>query len=102
MLKKQPSQPSIDIWYKTASGDIFEVVALDPQEDAIEIQYLDGSVEELDADAWQSVEPKVINPPHEAMTADYEEDGGFEEDYHDLVDLDSNDREWSGLFDEYD
>ena len=93
-------QPTIDVWYKTSDGNIFEVVAVDPHEDAIEIQYLDGSVEELDADAWQSAEPKVINPPHQAMAADYEEDGGHEEDYHNIVDLDSNDREWSGLFDE--
>ena len=102
MPRKQPPQPSIEVWYKTASGDMFEVVALDPQEDAIEIQYLDGSVEELDSDAWMSVEPKVINPPHEALAADFEEEGIFEEDYHDVVDLDSNEREWSGLFDEYD
>lgn len=101
MPRKQAPQPSIDIWYKTPNGDIFEVVAIDQHEDAIEIQYLDGSVEELDADAWQSVEPEVINPPHEAMAADYEEEGEFEEDYRDIVDLDSNDREWSGLFDEY-
>ena len=102
MPRKQPLQPSIDVWYKTSSGDIFEVVAVDPQEDSIEIQYLDGSLEELDSDAWHSVEPKVIDPPHEAMGDDYEERADFEEDYHELVDLDSNDREWSGLFDEYD
>jgi hypothetical protein len=102
MPRKQPLQPSIDVWYKTSSGDIFEVVAVDPQEDSIEIQYLDGSLEELDSDAWHSVEPKVIDPPHEAMGDDYEERADFEEDYHELVDLDSNEREWSGLFDEYD
>lgn len=101
MPRKQPPQPSIDVWYKTSTGDIFEVVAVDPQDDSIEIQYLDGSLEELDSDAWQSVEPKVIDPPHETMGDDYEERAGFEEDYHELVDLDSNDREWSGLFDEY-
>ena len=82
-------------------GDIFEVVAVDTQEDSIEIQYLDGAVEELDADAWQSVEPKVVNPPRQALGGDYEEDDGLEEDYQDVVDLDSNDREWSGIFDEY-
>ena len=101
MPRKQPSPPSIDVWYKSASGDIFEVVAVDPQEDSIEIQYLDGSLEELDTDAWQSAEPKMIDPPHEALADDYDEGGDFEEDYHELVDHDSSDREWSGLFDEY-
>jgi len=101
MSSKQPPLPSVDVWYRTVSGDVFEVVAIDPQEDAIEIQYLDGSLEELDTDSWQSVEPKVIDAPHEAMSSDYEEDRGYEEDYHDLVDLDSSDRDWAGLFDEY-
>lgn len=101
MPKKQPPQPSVDVWYRTSGGDIFEVVAIDPHEDAIEIQYLDGALEELDADTWQSMDPKVTEPPHEAMTGEYEEDIGSEEDYHDLVDLDSNERDWSGLFDEY-
>lgn len=101
MPRKQTQQPSIDAWYRTSSGEIFEVVAIDPHEDAIEIQYLDGTVEELDTDAWQSVEPKVIDAPHEAMEGDFGEEVTHEEDYHELVDLDSNDRDWTGLFDEY-
>ena len=101
MPRKQTPQPSIDVWYKTSSGDIFEVVAIDSHEDSIEIQYLDGTLEELDSDTWLSVEPKVIDPPHEAMEGEYEEEGGHNEDYHELVDLDSNNRDWAGLFDEY-
>ena len=102
MPRKQIQQPAIDVWYRTSSGDIFEVVAFDPNEDAIEIQYIDGTLEELDTDSWLSVGPRVIDPPHEAMEGDFEEEAAHhEEDYHDLVDLDSNDRDWSGLFDEY-
>ena len=50
MSPKQPPQPTVDVWYKTTNGDMFEVVAVDEQDDAIEIQYLDGSLEELDDD----------------------------------------------------
>ena len=100
MPSKQPPLPSVDVWYKTANGDVFEVVAVDPREDAIEIQYLDGSLEELDTDYWQSAEPKVIDPPHEVMGGDYEGEPEYEEDYHELVDLDSTNRDWAGLFDE--
>jgi len=32
-------------WYQVAVGQIFEVVALDPDEQTIEIQYLGGEVE---------------------------------------------------------
>ena len=100
MARKQPPQPSVDVWYKTAGGDVFEVVAVDPEDDAIEIQYLDGSLEELDVDSWAGMDPKVIDPPHEALAENYKEEGD-KGNYQDLVDLDSNDREWSGLFDEY-
>ena len=101
MSRKQPPSPSVDVWYTTASGDTFEVVAVDPHDDTIEIQYLDGSLEELDMDSWQSAEPKVIDPPHEAMGGDYEETREYEEDYHEVVDLDSSNRDWVEMFDEY-
>jgi len=101
MARKQPPQPSVDVWYKTAGGDVFEVVAVDPGDDAIEIQYLDGSLEELDEDTWAGMDPKAIDPPHEAMAENFEEEGADEGKYQDLVDLDSNDREWPALYDEY-
>lgn len=101
MPRKQPISPAVDVWYKTANGDVFEVVAVDPQDDTIEIQYLDGSLEELDTDSWYGSEPKVIDPPAETMGDDYMEAREHDEDYHELVDLDSNDRDWAGLFDEY-
>ena len=100
MSPKQPPQPTVDVWYKTTNGDMFEVVAVDEQDDAIEIQYLDGSLEELDDDTWQSLEPKVINPPREALADAYEGDED-DEDFSEASDLDGGDGEWSGSFDDY-
>ena len=101
MPRKQPPQPSVEVWYKTTNGDVFEVVAFDAQDDAIEIQYLDGSLEELDEDSWVSLEPKVIDPPHEALSDSYDGDNRPEADYHEMVDLDNGYGEWSGTFDDY-
>lgn len=101
MPRKQPPQPSVDNWYKTVNGDIFEVVAIDPQGDAIEIQYLDGALEELDEDTWQNLAPKVIDPPHEALSEAYDGEEGSVADYHDVVDLERGDIEWSGSFDDF-
>jgi len=61
----KPQRPLIETWYKSATGEIFEVIAVDG--DAIEIQYLDGSVEELDREAWGDALPRKIAPPHEML-----------------------------------
>ncbi len=99
MSAKQLPRPTVDIWYKSNNGDIFEVVALDDKDDSIEIQYLDGALEELDEDSWLSLHPKVIDPPHESLAEDYEGAEG-EQDYNDIVDLEGNENEWPGSFDD--
>ena len=44
--------PSIGDWYQKTGGDLFEVVAIDDGDGTIEIQYFDGTVEEVEADTW--------------------------------------------------
>lgn len=44
--------PTIGDWYQKPGGDLFEVVALDDSDGTIEIQYFDGTVEEVDNDGW--------------------------------------------------
>jgi len=46
-------RPEIGVWYQTAEGDYLEVVAYDPEEGVIEVQFYDGNVEEYDLDSWQ-------------------------------------------------
>jgi len=53
MLMTAPS-PSIGEWYRHTGGDSFEVVAFDEDDGTIEIQYFDGTVEEMDAEDWES------------------------------------------------
>jgi hypothetical protein len=48
------SQPSIGNWYRISGGEIFEVVAVDDDDGTIEIQYFDGTVEEMDIEDWDS------------------------------------------------
>lgn len=94
---KSSVRPMIETWYKTREGDMFEVVAVDEQEDAIEIQFLDGSVEELDEDGWSTLEPKVIDPPREVFGgAPDEEAEAFDDDEPD----EGDGRDWDGGADE--
>ena len=47
-------QPGIGDWYRLSGGALFEVVAFDGDDGTIEIQYFDGTVEELDIEDWQA------------------------------------------------
>ena len=38
----------------TNSGELLEVVAFDPGDDTVEVQYFDGTVEEFDFDDWRT------------------------------------------------
>lgn len=51
MSAAQPA-PSVGEWYRYTDGDLFEVVAVDEDEGTIEIQYFDGTIEEIDAEDW--------------------------------------------------
>ena len=47
-------QPGIGDWYRLDSGSLFEVVAYDGDDGTIEIQYFDGTVEEMDIEDWEA------------------------------------------------
>ena len=57
--------PRIGDWYKNTIGEAFEVVAQDPDDDTLELQYYDGTVEELDAETWEYMHPEPIEPPED-------------------------------------
>jgi hypothetical protein len=46
-------QPAVGNWYRL-NGETFEVVAVDEDDRTIEIQYFDGTVEEMDLEDWES------------------------------------------------
>jgi hypothetical protein len=78
-------QPAIGDWYRLSGGALFEVVALDDDDGTIEIQYFDGTVEEMDIEDWET----------------QWEDGGLEaaeapEDWSGSVDVEATDDEGRG------
>jgi len=78
-------QPGIGDWYRLNGGALFEVVALDNNDGTIELQYFDGTVEEMDMEDWEA----------------QWEDGALEsaeppEDFSGSVDVDSGDEEGRG------
>lgn len=57
--------PSIGDWYQAPDGGLFEVVAIDNDDGTIEIQYFDGSLEELDFESWEESEYRAAEPPED-------------------------------------
>lgn len=53
-------------WYlDNADGQLFEIVAMDEDDEAIEIQYFDGSIEEVDTELWNEMELTSAAPPED-------------------------------------
>lgn len=90
--------PKIGDWYKNVHGDSFEIVATDDDDETVEIQYFDGTLEELDLDAWRDMPVTAIEPPEDwSGSMDIER-----EDYG--VDLERNDNgaQWANPLDSLD
>ena len=47
-------QPRIGDWYRLGGGELFEVVALNDDDATIDIQYFDGTVEEMEREDWEA------------------------------------------------
>jgi hypothetical protein len=46
------AKPDIGEWYQVRDGELLEVVAIDEDDGTIEVQYFDGTVEEMDLEDW--------------------------------------------------
>jgi hypothetical protein len=89
-------------WYENAEEEeTFRVLSVDEDAELVEIEYLDGDIEELDLDAWHEMDLERIQEPEgwaAAEGADEEE----EEDEDEDEDLDEEDDDWDDDDDEDD
>ncbi len=78
--------PNVGDWYQNASGESFEIVAYDMSRGLIEIQYFDGTIEEIDVDSWHEQFMVAIEPPEDwsgSMDMDRQDYGvDLEENQH--------------------
>ncbi len=45
--------PTIGKWFRRPDGTLLEVVAVDEGDGTIEIQFFDGTIDEVEIDAWR-------------------------------------------------
>jgi hypothetical protein len=63
---KPHEYPVIGTWYRDLEHkDKFEIVAIDEKNQAIEIQYFSGDIEEIDYDEWFSMKIGAIPAPQD-------------------------------------
>ncbi len=75
--------PKIGRWYQDQqSGKLFEIVALDDEGSAVQVQYVDGEIESLDLDVWAEMTLQAAAAPEDWRTA-------FELDLEDGLDPDA-------------
>ncbi|HVN43839.1 MAG TPA: DUF6763 family protein [Steroidobacteraceae bacterium] len=60
-------RPEIGQWYAhTDKGELFQVVGRDEESRTIEIQYVDGDLDEIDAETWATLALERAEPPEDA------------------------------------
>jgi hypothetical protein len=57
--------PDVGDWFRRVDGSTFEVIAVDEADNTIELQHFDGTLEEIDLDAWLELAAEPVDPPED-------------------------------------
>ena len=57
--------PVIGHWYRRSNGNIFEVVAVDEQDATVDLQYFDGTIDEIDLERWPQLLIESVGAPED-------------------------------------
>jgi len=87
-------------WYENVEEDeTFRVLSVDEDAELVEIEYLDGDIEELDIDAWHEMDLERIAEPEGWAGGDEDDD---EEEEEEEEEDDDEDDDWDDDDDEDD
>jgi hypothetical protein len=88
--------PAPGQWYENAEEEeTFQVLSVDEDSELIEIQYLDGDIEEIDLETWAEMDLEKVDEPEgwSGSEADEEEEEEEEDDDEDDDDWDDDDED---------
>jgi hypothetical protein len=90
-------EPQAGQWYEDLeTEETFQVLAVDPDEEIIRIQWPDREIQEIDLDQWNEMDLDLAVAP-EGWVDDVEEDDEDDDD-----DLDLEDEDWDEDDDDWD
>ena len=89
-------EPVVGQWYENIDeSESFRVLSVDEDAELIELEYLDGDIEEIDVDTWAEFDLEKIEQPEgwsgEPIGAEEEEDEDEEEEGDSKEDDDEDD-----------
>ena len=94
-------EPVAGQWYENIDeNESFRVLRVDEDSELIEIEYLDGDIEELDLDTWREFDLDKIDQPEGWSAADDQEEEEEEKEEKDEIeetwdeDEDEDDEDW--------
>jgi uncharacterized protein DUF6763 len=91
-------EPVAGQWYENVDeNESFRVLSVDEDAELIEIEYLDGDIEELDLDTWAELDLEKIEQPEGWSGAEEEEEEEEDEDWDEDEDEDEDeddDEDW--------
>jgi hypothetical protein len=94
-------EPAAGQWYENIEeNESFRVLSVDEDAETVEIEYLDGDIEEIDLDAWAELDLDKIDEP-EGWTGSENDADDEDEDEEDEED-DDLDETWDDDEDEDD
>ena len=78
------NEPVKGQWYENVEDDeTFRVLSVDEDSEMVEIEYLDGEIEELDLEEWREFDLELIDEPEGWSEEDDEDEDEDEEDWDD-------------------
>ena len=87
------NEPVRGQWYQNVEEEeTFRVLTVDEDSELIEIEYLDGDIEELDVEAWHEMDLELTSEPE--GWSDEDEDEEEEEEEDEDEDEDEDDDDW--------
>jgi hypothetical protein len=93
-------EPAVGQWYENIDeNESFRVLSVDEDTELVELEYLDGDIEEVDLETWHELDlDKIDEPEGWAGSAEDEDEEEEEEEKDDLDETwdedDEDDEDW--------
>lgn len=97
------NEPVKGQWYENVEEEeTFRVLSVDEDAEIVEIEYLDGEIEELDLEEWHELDLELTDEPEGWSDEDDEDDEDWDEDEEEEEEDDDEDDDWDEDEDEDD
>jgi hypothetical protein len=85
-------EPVVGQWYENLEEEeSFRVLTVDEDSELVEIEYLDGDIEEMDIESWHEMDLERIEQPEGWSESDDEDEADDDEDWDEDDDEDDED-----------